>query len=91
MLIAKPCTSMKGIIVTPQEKYDADLEELCECLADKGYRIKRVTKFLALITKNYDITVFPSGKIIVKDTSDREEALEIAREIYGCFESCQVM
>lgn len=91
MLIAKPCTSMKGIIVTPQEKYDADLEDLCECLAERGYRIKRVTRFLALLSGKYDITVFPSGKIIVKDTSDREEALKIATDIYECLKSYRVM
>ncbi len=91
MLIAKPCTSMKGIIVTPQERYDADLEELCECMVEKGYRIKRVTRFLALLRGKYDITVFPSGKIIVKDTSDKEEALRIATDIYECLKPYRVM
>jgi|Deesub1362B_J571_1020462.scaffolds.fasta_scaffold00012_196 ArsR family metal-binding transcriptional regulator len=84
MLIAKPCTSMKAINITPEERYDIDLEELCECLAEKGYQIKKVTRFLALVKKTYDISLFPSGKIIVKDTDDKGEALKIAQEIYEC-------
>ena len=91
MLIAKPCTSMKGIVITPRERYDADLEELCECLAGRGYRIKRVTRFLALLSGEHDITIFPSGKIIVKDTSDREEALKIAADIYECLQAYRVI
>ncbi|AIF68695.1 hypothetical protein PAP_01265 [Palaeococcus pacificus DY20341] len=91
MLIAKPCTSMKAINITPEEKLDVDLEELCECLAEKGYQIKRVTRFLALVKKTYDISLFPSGKIIVKDTDDAEEALKIAQEIYECMKDYKVM
>lgn len=84
MLVAKPCTSMKAMNIIPQEKFDLDLEEVCECLAGKGYQIKRVTRFLALVRKGYDISIFPSGKIIVKETDDKEEALKIAHEIYDC-------
>lgn len=91
MLIARPCTSMKAINITPEEKYDIDMEELCECLAERGFQIKRVTRFLALVKKKYDISVFPSGKVIVKDTDDKEEALKIAKEIYECMEPYRVI
>lgn len=90
MLIAKPCTSMKAINITPEERLDLDLEDVCECLSRKGYQIKRVTRFLALVKKDYDISIFPSGKIIVKDTNDKEEALKIALEIYECMNSYKV-
>ncbi|MCD6559304.1 MAG: hypothetical protein J7K57_05465 [Palaeococcus sp.] len=90
MLIAKPCTSMKAINIIPEEKFDLDLEEVCECLARKGYQIKRVTRFLALVRKTYDISIFPSGKVIIKDTNDKEEALEIALEIYECMDGYKV-
>ncbi|HIH73251.1 MAG: Uncharacterized protein XD43_0005 [Thermococcales archaeon 44_46] len=90
MLVAKPCTTMKAINITPREKFDLDLEEVCECLAEKGYQIKRVTKFLALVRKTYDISIFPSGKIIVKETDNKEEALKIAQEIYECIKAYRV-
>ncbi|WP_371807523.1 hypothetical protein [Thermococcus sp. CX2] len=86
VITTRPCTSMKAVTIVPEKKYRIDLRELCECLKKREYRVKKVTPFLAIVSREFEVSIFPSGRIIVRDTSDEKEALKIAREIYECIE-----
>lgn len=87
MFAARPCSTSKAVYVTPEGSFDVDLEELCECLSERGFVIKRVTPHIAILRKGYEISVLRKGKIIVKGTTETEEALRIAEEIYGCMKA----
>lgn len=87
MFVARPCSTSRAVYVTPEGQFDIDLEELCECLKEKGFVIKRVTPHIAILRKEYEISVLRRGKIIVKGTTETEEALRMAREIYECMKA----
>jgi len=89
MIISKPCTTMKGVIVQPyswDKEVTVDLKRTTECLKERGYQIKNVIpKMLAItVVENYEVSIYPSGKIIVKGLTDIEVGKEIATKIIEC-------
>ncbi|USS39927.1 hypothetical protein NF865_06065 [Thermococcus aggregans] len=89
MIISKPCTTMKGVIVQPyswDKEITVDLNKTAECLKEKGYQVKTVIpKMMAIaVIDGYETSIYPSGKIIVKELTDIELGKEIAKKIIEC-------
>ncbi|WP_371180383.1 hypothetical protein [Thermococcus sp. EP1] len=89
VIISKPCTTMKGVIVQPyswEREVTVDLKKTAECLRNNGYEVRSVIpKMLAIaIIDGYETSIYPSGKIIVKELTDIEMGKEIAKKIIEC-------
>ena len=89
MIISKPCTTMKGVIVQPyswDKEITVDLNKTAECLKEKGYQVKTVIpKMMAIAVINgYETSIYPSGKVIVKELIDIKMGKEIAKKIIEC-------
>jgi len=89
MIISKPCTTMKGMIVQPyswDKEVTIELKRTAECLKDKGYEVKSVIpKMMAIaVIDGYETSIYPSGKIIIKELTDIEASKEIAKKIIEC-------
>ena len=80
--IGKPCATSKSYFITPEREIEINLEELSERLKEKGWEARRVSRVIAIFEKNgIRISVFPTGKIIVKEVS-KETAEKVAQEIW---------
>ena len=80
---------MKGMIVQPyswDKEVTIDLKRTAECLKDKGYEVKSVIpKMMAIaVIDGYETSIYPSGKIIIKELTDIEASKEIAKKIIEC-------
>jgi len=89
MIIAKPCTIMKGIVVSGyswDKQVKVDLIQTALCLENRGVKVKKLLPEMMLIleVEGYEVSLYPSGKIIIKLLEDAEKAESIAREIYDC-------
>ncbi|AAL80590.1 hypothetical protein PFDSM3638_02320 [Pyrococcus furiosus DSM 3638] len=87
MLIAKPCTSMGGVLVQLylwDKEVKIEISKLAQELKQKGYKIKTLIPGIMVVTEidGYEASIYPSGKIIIKDLRDEKKAEEIARKIY---------
>ncbi|AEK72754.1 hypothetical protein GQS_04265 [Thermococcus sp. 4557] len=89
MIIAKPCVTMKGIVISGyswDRKVKVDLTRTAQCLKEKGYTVKKLLPGMMLILEmeGYETSVYPSGKIIIKLLEDSKKGEELARIIYDC-------
>jgi len=89
VIIAKPCTTMKGLVIGAyswEKPVEVDLTKTAECLKEKGYSVERLIPGMLLIAKveGWEISVYPSGKIIIKLLDEIERGQEIARIVYYC-------
>ncbi|AEC52001.1 hypothetical protein PNA2_1085 [Pyrococcus sp. NA2] len=86
MLVAKPCTSMGGVLVQLYQwkKVKLDINELAKKMKESGYKVKTIIPGIMLIAEveGYEVSVYPSTKIIIKELRDEKKAEEIARRIY---------
>ncbi|ASI98144.1 hypothetical protein [Thermococcus celer] len=89
MIIAKPCVTMKGIVVSGyswDRQVKVDLAKTAGCLRERGYTVKKLIPEMMLILEmeGYEVSVYPSGKIIVKLLEDPKKGESIAGRIYDC-------
>ncbi|NJE62247.1 hypothetical protein [Thermococcus sp. 21S7] len=89
MIIAKPCVTMKGVVISGyswDRKVKVDLTRTAQCLKEKGYTVKKLLPGMMLILEmdGYETSVYPSGKIIIKLLEDSKKGEELARIIYDC-------
>ncbi|NJE01662.1 hypothetical protein [Thermococcus sp. JdF3] len=89
MIIAKPCVTMKGVVISGyswDRKVKLDLTRTAQCLKEKGYTVKKLLPGMMLILEmeGYETSVYPSGKIIIKLLEDSRKGEELARIIYDC-------
>jgi len=89
MIIAKPCVTMKGVVISGyswDRKVKLDLTRTAQCLKEKGYTVKKLLPGMMLILEmeGYETSVYPSGKIIIKLLEDAKKGEELARIIYDC-------
>ena len=80
---------MRGIVVSGyswERPVKVDLRRTAECLKEKGYTVKKLIPGMMLIVEmeGYEVSVYPSGKIIVKLLTDAKKGEEIARVVYDC-------
>ena len=89
VIIAKPCVTMKGLVISGyswERPIKIDLTKTARCLEERGYCIKKLLPGMMLIVEmeGYEVSVYPSGKIIVKLLGDAERGRKIAETIYDC-------
>ncbi len=89
MIIAKPCTTMKGIVISGyswEKPVKIDLTKTAQCLRERGYTVKKLIPGMMLIIEieGYETSVYPSGKIIIKLLEDSKKGREMATVIYDC-------
>jgi TATA-box binding protein (TBP) (component of TFIID and TFIIIB) len=89
MIISKPCVTMRGIVIggySWEKPIKIDLRKTAQCLEGRGYNVKKLLQGMMLIVEmeGYEVSVYPSGKIIVKLLDDAELGREMAEIIYDC-------
>jgi len=89
VIISKPCVTMKGIVIGAyswEKPVKLDLRKTAECLEERGYTVKKLIPGMMLIVdmEGYEVSVYPSGKIIIKLLTDAKRGEEMARVVYDC-------
>jgi ArsR family metal-binding transcriptional regulator len=90
MSIIRPCSTKAAYEGILKRKVNLNLIESSNKLKNKGYELIAVTDYVMVIKKNYELTVFPSGRVIVKDINDLESAKTVIEELHedlGLYES----
>jgi TATA-box binding protein (TBP) (component of TFIID and TFIIIB) len=80
---------MKGVVIGAyswEKRIKLDLTKTAQCLKERGYTVKKLLPGMMLILEmeGYEVSVYPSGKIIVKLLEDAKKGEEIARIVYDC-------
>ncbi len=96
MIIAKPCTTMRGIVISGyswERPIKLDLTKTAQCLRERGYTVKKLIPGMMLIIEieGYETSVYPSGKIIIKLLDDANKGREMATTIYDCARILEVV
>lgn len=77
---------MGGILVQLYQwkKVKLDVNELAKKMREAGYNVKTLIPGIMLIVEidGYEVSVYPSTKIIIKELRDEKKGEEIARKIY---------
>ncbi len=89
MLIAKPCVTMKGLVIQAyswEKKIRINLAEVKRCLENRSIKIETFIPDMMLIAliDGFETSIYPSGKIIIKELGNTERGKEIAAIILEC-------
>ncbi len=89
MIIAKPCVTMKGIVIQAyswEQKIKIDLAGVRDCLEKRSVEIRTFIPGMMLIAfiEGFETSIYPSGKIIIKELENTEKGKEIASVILEC-------
>ena len=77
----KPCRTKMAYEFLPKKQITINLEKAVEELKDTAV-IEVKTKVLLMLKLNYaTISLFPSGKLLVRGERDEEKARELAKKI----------
>ncbi|MEW6295884.1 MAG: hypothetical protein AB1467_06390 [Candidatus Diapherotrites archaeon] len=80
--VGKPCKSRTACEFIPKKKIELNLSLTAQNLREKEVIVEMETPYLLLIKfKGKNISLFKSGKMIVKETQDESEARVIAEEL----------
>lgn len=78
----QPCKSRIAFEFIPKAKHELDLEAIAKKLPGHEIRVEVETSFLLmLVVEGHNVSLFKSGKMIVKDTNDAKTGREIAQLI----------
>lgn len=78
----EPCKSRLAFEFLPKKPQELDLARIAKHLAEYGMEIDVQTTFLVMAHWNHHgISMFKSGKIIVKDAQNESEARKIAQTL----------
>ena len=80
---------MRGIVISGyswERSIKLDLTKTAQCLRERGYAVKKLIPGMMLVLEmeGYEVSVYPSGKIIVKLLTDAREGEKMARIVYDC-------
>ncbi|MFH0954613.1 MAG: hypothetical protein V1777_00720 [Candidatus Micrarchaeota archaeon] len=80
--VGQPCKSRLAFEFIPKALQMLDLISLAETLKKNGVMIETQVPFLLVFRLNgFGISLFRSGKIIIKDTNDAETAKQVALKL----------
>ena len=88
--IIRPCSTKAAFEGILKRKVALNLPEASSKLRDKGYEIIAVTNYVMVVRKDHELTIFPSGRVIVKDIDDLSSAkvfIEKLHQDLGLYES----
>nr|MDO8099375.1 hypothetical protein [Candidatus Njordarchaeota archaeon] len=83
MFIVKPCSTRAAFEGIPKHQAKLNLTDRSRRLLDKGYELIAVTDYVIVAKKDYEFTIFPSGKVLVKDIDDPDLAKTLLETLYG--------
>ena len=73
--IGKVCKGRIAYEFIPKKSQEIDIEQACKKLRERDILVEIETPFLALLRiAGHQLSLFKSGKIMIKDTSDPEES-----------------
>ncbi len=82
--IGKPCKSRVAFEFVPKRKQSLRLETVAERLRTAGVFVEVDTPFIVMLKiEGMSVSLFKSGKILVKQTRDEREARGIASRLAG--------
>ena len=89
MIISKPCVTVRGVVIGAyswEKRIKLDLTKTAQCLKERRYTVKKLLPGMMLLLEmdDYEVSVYPSGKIIVKLLENAKKGEELARIIYEC-------
>jgi TATA-box binding protein (TBP) (component of TFIID and TFIIIB) len=90
MSIIRPCATKAAYECILKRKINLNLTEISDKLRDKGYELIAVTDYVMVVRKGYELTIFPSGRVIVKDIDAIESAKVVIEKLHkdlGLYES----
>jgi transcription termination factor Rho len=83
MFIVRPCSTRAAYEGVPKRQMKLNLNECAKMLQDKGYEVIALTDYVMVVKREYEFTVFPSGKILVKDIDSIELAKTAIERLNG--------
>ena len=90
MSIIRPCSTKAAYEGILKRKANLNLSECSNKLRDKGYELLAVTDYVMVVRKDFELTLFPSGRVVVKDINDLESAKTVIEKLHkdlGLYES----
>ncbi|HLC36658.1 MAG TPA: hypothetical protein VJK05_03575 [archaeon] len=80
--VGQPCKSRVAYEFIPKKKMNLNLEELSKKLENQDVYIEISTPFLLILKLNgQNISLFSSGKMIIKELKEPKKAREIAEKL----------
>lgn len=79
--VGKPCKSRVAFEFIPKKRVKLEIPKVAEGLRNAGVFIEIETPFLLVLKIGVPITLFQSGKILVKETNVESEARKTAEKI----------
>ena len=80
--VGQPCNSRTAYEFVPKKEHSLDLEALARKLREQEVLIEIETPYLIMLKLGgKDLSLFKSGKIIVKSTSHKPSAKKIANDL----------
>lgn len=79
--LLRPCKGKAAFEAIPKINIVVDIKDSIDKLIMKGYDVLDAGVMLVAKKEDLEVTIFPSGKLLVK-TSSREKALEETNVIY---------
>ena len=85
--LLRPCKSSAAFEAIPnlssrgKQKFELDLTECRNILETSGYEEVCDAKVLLIMKKEIEVTIYPSGKLIIK-TDSKTEAEMVMNEVY---------
>lgn len=75
-----------AVSIVPTEMLRYDLDKAAKLLEGKGYEV--VPQGLMIIAKGegHEVTLYPSGRMLLSGSNDKEKAGELANGIYAVVE-----
>lgn len=90
LTIIRPCSTKAAYEGILKRKVNLNLAICSNKLKDKGYDLIAVTDYVMIVRKDYELTIFPSGRVIVKDIDDLLSAKNLIEKLHqdlGLYES----
>jgi len=74
MFVLKPCKTGAAFQGTPKKNVKLDLSKYETILKQHGYEIILHTNDVLIVKSKYDISIFPSGRVLIKDVKSEKDA-----------------
>jgi hypothetical protein len=82
VFIFRPCKTGAAFEAILKKNVKLDLEKISKTLEENGYKILALTDYILMIRGDYELSIFPSGKVLIKDINDATLAEMIIEKIY---------
>jgi TATA-box binding protein (TBP) (component of TFIID and TFIIIB) len=80
--VGQPCKSRIAFEFVPKQRQALDLKKVAEKATTAGFLVETETPYVLMLkVSGHALSLFRSGKIIVKDTNDKQEARKVAEKL----------